>query len=103
MVMQRLGGVATFLAISGGQWLTYVPEGYFTGSKEAERLLMMKVEEAGKLYPIEILALQNPNPQKISEALRRAGHLYSVEKTKSKIVLPPRPLSGKAPLKLSQG
>jgi len=65
---------ATFVGLTGDDWIAYTPEGFFVGSPEA----------AGKMFPAfqrEFAGVQvqegadwvKPNPAKVAEALRRAG------------------------------
>ncbi|MDZ7392522.1 MAG: hypothetical protein ONB25_06490 [candidate division KSB1 bacterium] len=64
--------LATLLAFSEREWITYIPEGYYIGSEDVERRVTMKVEQGGQLYPAALLSRDNPNPQKVAEALARA-------------------------------
>jgi hypothetical protein len=62
--------------------------------------MMMKFAQDGELYPAELFPRDNPNPQKVAEALARAG----ADKPKSERPLcPPRPIAGRPPGQLPEG
>jgi WD40 repeat protein len=62
--------IGIYLSLPGGEWLTYIPQGYYIGSKDVEKRVVMKFERDGLLYPAELFQRDNPNPQKVAEALR---------------------------------
>jgi hypothetical protein len=57
--------------------MTYTRDGYFIGSDETVKKVMMKWEHSGNQYPADIFPRDNPNPQKVAEALAsgRSGKL----------------------------
>ena len=59
----------SFLAFGRSGWITYTRDGYFIGSDEAMKRVMMKWAHGGNHYPAEIFPRDNPNPQKVAEAL----------------------------------
>jgi WD40 repeat protein len=66
----RIGRLlATFLAFGRNDWITYTRDGYFIGSDEALKRVMMKWEHDGNQYPPDFFPRDNPNPQKVAEAL----------------------------------
>jgi WD40 repeat protein len=81
--------LATFLAVGQSDWMTYTREGYFIGSEDVQKRVMMKWEHGGNQYPTEeIFPRDNPNPQKVAEALA-AGR-----SRKQKPRTPPRKAAG---------
>jgi hypothetical protein len=71
--------------------MTFTPEGYFIGSNNVEKQVMMRFERNGRLYPAELFPRDNPNPRKVAEAL--AGATSSKPKPKSSSPRP-RPIAG---------
>jgi len=69
--------LATFLSVGQSDWMTYTRDGYFIGSDETVKKVMMKWEHSGNQYPADIFPRDNPNPQKVAEALAsgRSGKL----------------------------
>lgn len=61
--------LATFLSVGRSGWITYTRDGHFIGSDEAVKRVMMKWEHGGNQYPASIFPRDNPNPQKVAEAL----------------------------------
>ena len=61
--------LATFLSVGRGGWMTYTRDGYFIGSDEVVKKVMMKWEHGGNQYPADIFPRDNPNQQKVAEAL----------------------------------
>jgi WD40 repeat protein len=88
--------IGTYLSLPGGEWLTYIPQGYYIGSKDVEKRVVMKFERDGLLYPAELFQRDNPNPQKVAEALRG---IKSNEREMAKPVPRPQALAAK-PLRL---
>jgi WD40 repeat protein len=97
--VQQRALLATILSVSREGWITYTPEGYFIGSEDVVERVAMKFERAGHLYPAELFPRDNPNPEKVAQALaggRAAGR-------RSKPARPPARLGGKPPLRLKEG
>jgi WD40 repeat protein len=82
---------ATFLSAAAEGWMTYTPDGYFIGSQSVVEKVMMKFERSGNQYPAELFPRDNPNPQKVAEAL--AGATSGKLKPKSSSPRP-RPIAG---------
>jgi hypothetical protein len=61
--------VATFLAHSDGEWTTWVPEGYFIGSPGMVERTLREFRRNESRYPEQFFPRDNPNPQKVAEAL----------------------------------
>ena len=61
--------MATLVSFGRCDWMTYTRDGYFIGSDEAVKKVMMKWEHNGNQYPPDIFPRDNPNPQKVAEAL----------------------------------
>jgi hypothetical protein len=68
----------------------------YIGSKDVEKRVVMKFERDGLLYPAELFQRDNPNPQKVAEALRG---IKSNEREMAKPVPRPQALAAK-PLRL---
>src|SRR5262249_33149838 len=54
---------ATFLSLPGGEWIIYTPEGYYTGSSEAENYLLWRVDD--DLLPADAFAETYHDPAKV--------------------------------------
>jgi hypothetical protein len=91
--------VATILSVSRQGWITYTPEGYFIGSEDVLERVAMKFERAGHLYPAELFPRDNPNPEKVAQALA-GGKLAG---RRSRPARPLTPVAGKPPLGLKEG
>jgi hypothetical protein len=61
--------LATFLFVGRSDWFTYTRDGYFIGSEDVQKRVMMKWEHSGNQYPPDTFQRDNPNPQKVAEAL----------------------------------
>jgi WD40 repeat protein len=90
--------LATLLSISPNEWMAYTPEGYYIGSENIANKVMMKFEWKGQLYPKDLFSRDNPNPQKVVEALNsiRVGEAQTKQSA-----TPPKALSSKPPALLT--
>jgi WD40 repeat protein len=61
--------IATFVASAGGEWVTWIPEGYFIGSPEIIEGTLRQFTLNETLYPEEFFPRDNPNPSKVAEYL----------------------------------
>jgi WD40 repeat protein len=62
--------LATILNGAPGEWLAYTPEGYFTGSDTMIQHTLRQFKRGETKFAEEILKLENPNSQKVAEAIQ---------------------------------
>ena len=84
--------LATLLTAGRNDWITYTSDGYFISSEGIEKRVMMKWEHSGNQYPPDIFPRDNPNPQKVAEALASTRSRKPKPKTSPRR---PKGLSGK--------
>ena len=61
--------IATIITGAPGEWLTYIPEGYYDGSSGMLKHTLRQVHRGRGKFPEHFLHKENPNPQKVAEAL----------------------------------
>ena len=84
--------LATILNGAPGEWLTYTPEGYFTGTDGMVQHTLRQFQRGETKFAEEILKLENPNARKVAEALQ------GIVRTASTTPMPSARITGAPPL-----